>query len=287
MRRRTKIDAKAAVKAEKGAIERGATTATEIATEIEETGVTATAKNTETAKREKVARAMKAERDAKDVRIAAKDAMRTAVRIAKIVAKDVKIATAETGTVETIATIEIGTATTAREKRIKNAKKTRITVRKNSIFIVLAVMALAFAGCDRSVFYTQSQRVDERGWNMDDHLKFDVDVSDTMRIYNFFVDVRNSVEYPYAQTYFFIRTTFPDGSIAVDTLGCPLADVDGRWYGKRTGKYIDNRYYFRKNVIFPMSGTYHFDVAHAMRDTNIVGLKNVGMRIEYATKTKH
>ncbi len=134
-------------------------------------------------------------------------------------------------------------------------------------------------GCNKNVFYTAQRDVDEAGWNMNDKVTFDVEIDDTLQMYDFFVDVRNSVHYPKANTFFFINTTFPDGSVAYDTLECPLADVEGHWYGRRTGRYVDSRYVFRRHVIFPRTGNYHFEVAHGMRDTNVVGLKSVGLHI--------
>lgn len=131
--------------------------------------------------------------------------------------------------------------------------------------------------------FIDEQRVDERGWNLSDKLFYDVEVTDTVGYFNFFIDVRNTVSYPYSNTFLFINTTFPDGSVACDTLECPLADVDGRWLGKQSGHYVSNRYYLRKGVRFPMSGKYRFAIAHGMRDTNIVGIKNIGLSIEAAT----
>ncbi len=148
--------------------------------------------------------------------------------------------------------------------------------------LALAALLLGLAACDRAVFYADSRRVDEQGWNMNEKLTFDVTVKDTTRLYSFFVDLRLASDYPYANTFFFIDTKFPDGGVAADTVECPVAYPDGQWMGKYAGGYIDNRYSFRKNMIFPATGTYTFRIAHGMRDTNIVGIKNVGLRIEYA-----
>ncbi len=148
--------------------------------------------------------------------------------------------------------------------------------------LALAALLLGLAACDRAVFYADSRRVDEQGWNMNERHTFDVTVDDTTRLYSFFVDLRLTADYPYANTFFFIDTRFPDGGVAADTVECPVAYPDGQWMGRRTGGYIDNRYSFRKNMIFPATGTYTFTLAHGMRDTNIAGIKNVGLRIEYA-----
>ena len=149
-----------------------------------------------------------------------------------------------------------------------------------AIPVFLCAVAVWTAACDKNVYYTVQQDVDETGWDMNDRLEFDVDVDDTLQLFDFYVDVRNSVHFPKANVFFFINTTFPDGSVAYDTLECPLADVEGHWYGRRTGRYVDSRFVFRRHVIFPRTGNYHFEVAHGMRDTSVVGLKSVGLRIE-------
>ena len=86
-------------------------------------------------------------------------------------------------------------------------------------------------------------------------------------------------------TFLFIGTTFPDGSVAHDTLECPLADPEGRWLGKRTGRYVDARYRLRGgSARFPMMGHYRFAVTNAMRDSAISGIKDIGLRVEYSGK---
>ena len=84
-------------------------------------------------------------------------------------------------------------------------------------------------------------------------------------------------------SFLFINTTFPDGSVAHDTLECPLADPEGRWLGKHTGRYVDARYRLRGgSARFPMTGRYHFAIANGMRDSAISGLKDIGLRVEYS-----
>ena len=150
------------------------------------------------------------------------------------------------------------------------------------IGLYLMPLLMLLAACDGSVFYDESRRVDEHGWLPEESVDFDVTVDDTNRVFNFLVEVRNSISYPYSNTFLFIRTTFPDGSMAQDTLEYPLADPSGRWYGKRTGRYVDTRYYFRRNARFPMEGTYRFSFSNGMRDSAIAGLRDIGFRIEYS-----
>ena len=137
------------------------------------------------------------------------------------------------------------------------------------LLITMALAAFCLQGCDKNVFYAVERDVDETGWNMESPVVFDVNIQDTLQVYDFFIDVRNSVHYTKANTFFFINTTFPDGSVAYDTLECPLADVNGHWYGHRTGRYVDSRFVFQRHVIIPRAGRYHFEVDHGMRDTNV------------------
>lgn len=142
---------------------------------------------------------------------------------------------------------------------------------------------MALAACDGNVYYDEIRSVDEHGWAPQDSVCFDVEVDDTTHLFNFLVEVRNSVTYPYSNTFLFIGTTFPDGSVARDTLECPLADATGRWLGKRTGRYVDARYRLRGgSARFPMTGTYHFAITNGMRDSAISGLKDIGLRVEYS-----
>ena len=155
----------------------------------------------------------------------------------------------------------------------------------NHIFRILTPLWLlcllsCLTACNHKVFFSDTQSVDEQGWQYDQPLTFDVSINDTTQFYDIFIDLRNSVRYPYSNTFLFITTTFPDTSVAKDTLECPLADPSGQWYGKNSGRYVDNRSYFRRKTRFPIPGTYHFQISHGMREKSIDGIKNIGLRFE-------
>ena len=93
-------------------------------------------------------------------------------------------------------------------------------------------------------------------------------------------DIRNKNDYAYSNIYFYINTIYSNGEVAVDTnIEFQLAMPDGQWLGKQSGGYVDGRYplgYIR----FPEKGKYQFVIKHAMRDTALAGIKDVGMHIE-------
>jgi gliding motility-associated lipoprotein GldH len=122
--------------------------------------------------------------------------------------------------------------------------------------------------------------VDENSWDVNQKLKIDINIDDTSSTYNFYINVRNTADYKYSNFFLFIKTTFPDGKTAIDTLECILADISGKWIGKGNDKIIDNRILFKKDAIFPAKGKYVFEIEHAMRDKIISGIKSVGLQIE-------
>ena len=150
------------------------------------------------------------------------------------------------------------------------------------IYILIALFALS--ACDRNVYYNENMRIDEKGWNMNDPLVFNLEADDTSNTFLCCLDIRNRNDYNYSNIYFYITPIYPDGSIAADTnIEFTLAERDGRWLGKENGRYVDGRYpfcYFH----FPQQGSYQFVVRHAMRDTLLPGIKNVGMHIERTEK---
>ena len=135
-------------------------------------------------------------------------------------------------------------------------------------------------GCtDANMVVDEYQLVENSVWKMDAENKFQFDVTDTLAIHNLYVNMRNTSDYRYSNLYVFITTTFPNGSIALDTVECPIADpITGQWYGKGVGDLWDNRVLFKQSP-FPFKGTYTYTVQQAMRQ-DLGGVTDVGFRVE-------
>lgn len=146
-----------------------------------------------------------------------------------------------------------------------------------SFFLLLAV---TFAACDNNRFFEQSDAIANDTWYYNDAKQFEVEITDTIQPYNFYLNVRNTVDYPFANLYFFIQSEFPDGQIARDTIECQLADYQGKWLGDGRGKFRDNQFILRQNIRFQQAGIYHFELKHGMRSDSLNGIADVGIRIE-------
>ncbi|MFM1874372.1 MAG: hypothetical protein RL266_109 [Bacteroidota bacterium] len=149
----------------------------------------------------------------------------------------------------------------------------------STAYVLLIGLLLTLVGC-AEVMFQETQKVPNKIWEVGNTFSFDVEVVDTMISYDFYIDLRNGSDYPYANIFMFVNTTFPSGKTARDTVECILADKTGRWLGTGLGDIMDNHILFKQNVRFPNSGTYRFEFEQGMRTENLQGVLDVGIAIE-------
>jgi gliding motility-associated lipoprotein GldH len=152
--------------------------------------------------------------------------------------------------------------------------------RKINLPFILIVSMLVIQSCDSKRIYEENTRIEKSIWNSKDKAIFNVTITDILTRYNFYFNLRNGGDYPYSNIYLFLKTIFPDGSIARDTIECQLADYDGKWLGSGISDVKFNRFLFQKSVRFPMKGQYVFEVEQAMRVNDLKGITDIGIRLE-------
>ncbi|MFA6949284.1 MAG: gliding motility lipoprotein GldH [Lentimicrobiaceae bacterium] len=149
-----------------------------------------------------------------------------------------------------------------------------------TVLLISLLLTFSLTGCDKEKFFDQSISIPDDEWPADQEMVFKVNIEDTVSSYRFFINIRNSTSYRYSNIYFFLITEFPGGGMSRDTIECTLADKTGKWSGKGTGHYRDNRLYIRENIKFPRSGKYIFRLNQAMREQKLKGISEAGMRLE-------
>lgn len=146
--------------------------------------------------------------------------------------------------------------------------------------VVLPVMFLVLiTACNRPAIYDKVKEVSQP-WLSNEKVSFVVDITDSLSPFNFYITVRNHVDYRYANLFLFLETRFPDGRVARDTINLWLADAAGNWLGKGMGEFRDSQILYRKRGRFPMTGRYRFEFEQAMRTPRLEGIKALGIRIE-------
>jgi gliding motility-associated lipoprotein GldH len=153
---------------------------------------------------------------------------------------------------------------------------------KNS-FLVGAVL-LVLAGCTSNDVFFQYAAVNPKGWSKDSLYCFDIPITDTLSSYNLYVNIRNRGEYPYQNLWLFLNKISPDKTQKKDSIECYLADQRGKWLGSGIGSVLEMPVLYQQNVRFKQAGIYHYKIVHGMRDTVLMGINDIGMRVEKIVK---
>lgn len=146
--------------------------------------------------------------------------------------------------------------------------------------IVILTLSTFFYSCDSKGIFEQNVKIPNEQWNMDSMAVIRANITDTTLVYNVLINIRNTTDYPNSNLYLFITTHAPSGAAIRDTLECTLANDMGNWLGKGFGRMHDSQIPYKRNVKFPASGEYVFEIQHGMRSPNLKGIASTGIRIE-------
>lgn len=144
----------------------------------------------------------------------------------------------------------------------------------------IVLITLLLAGCTEEALINQTREVSNAKWAFDDPVKMSVDVLDTASSYAYFIQLRHSGDYRYRNLIVYFKTFYPNNTYMVDTVDCPLAEPSGRWLGSGLGDILDNQILFKINQPFPISGTYNFEIQHAMRSDTVHEIYDMGLLIK-------
>jgi gliding motility-associated lipoprotein GldH len=143
--------------------------------------------------------------------------------------------------------------------------------------------AFLFVACDNEVVFEANTPIEMGKWKSENGASYEFDIKDTVKLHNFYINLRNGEEYAYSNIFLFIEMEFPNGKKSVDTLECTLAAPDGQWYGSGLGDIYDNRIIYKERKQFPLEGHYKVNIQHAMRTDVLEGIYDIGFRVASAS----
>ena len=144
--------------------------------------------------------------------------------------------------------------------------------------IVLVFAGLVISACNSGLVISENVEVEDP-WDKNDTVFFNFEINDTLTNFDFFINIRHKISYPYQNIFFFVNTEFPNGNLTSDTIECVLADVRGKWYGTGLSDVKENKILITKNLRFPVTGNYQIKFVQAMRQENLHGLADIGIQI--------
>ncbi len=150
------------------------------------------------------------------------------------------------------------------------------------ISVLIPAVVLFFVACNNNVVYQNNHDFTNETWHKDSLAVFNVNITDTLAIYNFYINCRTTGQYMYSNMFLFIHAQMPNGQIINDTLECILASPDGKWLGKGFGSVWANKIPYKKNIRFQHPGNYMFTLEQAMRSDELPFVLDAGITIERA-----
>lgn len=148
---------------------------------------------------------------------------------------------------------------------------------------ILGVLMLIFlVGCSTSGEGVTMNSIDNK-WSKKTEQKFKLEITDPQNPKNIIFVVRNNNDYPYSNIRFIVNFKKPKTKIAqVDTLNYVLAKPNGEWLGTGFGETKETLFQYKTNYKFPEKGTYEIGVVQAMRNDNLPGIEDLGIKVETA-----
>ncbi|PQA91340.1 gliding motility-associated lipoprotein GldH [Chryseobacterium piscicola] len=120
-------------------------------------------------------------------------------------------------------------------------------------------------------------------WSKKTIQKYNINISDHQNSKNIIFVVRNNSEYPYSNIRFIVD--FKDlqtKKTEVDTLNYILAKPNGEWLGTGFGDTKETLFLYKVKYKFPKNGQYEINVKQAMRNENLPGIEDLGIKVETA-----
>ncbi|CAG5077183.1 gliding motility lipoprotein GldH [Parvicella tangerina] len=151
---------------------------------------------------------------------------------------------------------------------------------KHILFPVLLTFILMTSCTDGDIMMEDTTPIAGQQWNAQDTIMFSFEIEDTTSYFDFFMNLRTTTSYEYANCFVFATLESPT-MLAVDTINIPLADPSsGRWLGEVSGSMVENHVLFMKNVRFHELGEYKIRFVQGMRDNPLGEISDVGLTVK-------
>lgn len=147
---------------------------------------------------------------------------------------------------------------------------------------LMGVFLMVLSSCDPGRVYDENKPIADNQWYFKNSIPFDVQIADTNKLYNVYVNLRISADYKYSNIFMWLYTTNPEKKTDQRRIEIRLADDGGKWLGSGLGDIYDYQFPVLQKVKFPASGFYRFELEQNMRDDTLNYVKAVGVRVEEA-----
>lgn len=148
------------------------------------------------------------------------------------------------------------------------------------IYIFILLVVVFFSACDQKRVFESYDTLKEDAWYINQRPSYFVDISDTSSEHTIYFNIRHTGKYKYSNLFVLFTIQGPNAKAETQRLEFKLAEADGKWLGSGLGDIYSNQIKIMENVKFPRKGVYSFTLEQNMRDNPLLGIEDVGVRIE-------
>jgi len=158
-------------------------------------------------------------------------------------------------------------------------------------FKIYIAFSLVLLSCNSKTVFSEYQSLPNETWFLNNKIVFNVDNTDTIINKNVFINIRNTVNYPFSSLFLIAKIETPNKGQIIDTLEYEMADNYGNWLGSGISNLKENKLIYKQNYHFSNKGNYKFTIQQATRSNNDIegsmplkGISDVGLSIEKVKK---
>ena len=155
--------------------------------------------------------------------------------------------------------------------------------RKYKTIICWMVTIWLMTACDSQTRYHQFRHINEEGWRKADTIDFEVPLQDSLQSHTMKLQLRHTSRYPYKDLHIAIRILSHDSQYNQTALfNAMLMREQGYWKGKGQGGLYQTD--IGETQLPPSHrGNWHIMVYHAMDDSLLVGIHDIGVEVSALT----
>ena len=139
------------------------------------------------------------------------------------------------------------------------------------------ILSVSISSCKRDVLASAEWDFAGQQWINGDNKVMTITAPDSTQAYLMDIRIDHSVKYKYQNLYIRLLTTFPSGKKISSVTSLELANPDGTWAGKCSGKTCSVTLPLQRGFTFPELGEYQLTVEPYMRTDTIDGLKQMSV----------
>jgi gliding motility-associated lipoprotein GldH len=155
------------------------------------------------------------------------------------------------------------------------------SIRKNLFFFF--TIAVLLSSCDSNRVYEDNIEFKARTWKIAEPAQLEFDITDTTKRYNLYMNVRNSLDYPYSRLFVNYSLMNEAGEelsknmISEYLFNQKSGEPNG---DSGIGDIYDHQFIFLQKQAFAKSGKYKVKFEQFMRQDTLQGILAVGLRVE-------